>query len=80
MNRLRVKKVSKICNKLIQENAELFRLSQKTNEMIEELDEAQVYFEELNNKTKEVALLIKKINANPTKLQKIKKRQIVNAM
>lgn len=65
---MRVKKASKLCNKLIQENAELFRLSQKTNEMIQELDEAQFYFDELNMKTREVALLIKKINANPTKL------------
>lgn len=31
-------------------------------------------------KIREVGLLIKKINANPTKLQKIKKNLIVNAM
>ncbi len=45
--------------------------------MIQELDEAQFYYDELNMKTREVALLIKKINANPTKLQKIKKTLIV---
>ena len=33
-NKLKVKKASKVCNKLIKENSELFRLSSKTNEMI----------------------------------------------
>lgn len=36
--------------------------------MIQELDEAQFYYDELNMKIREVSSLIKKINANPTKL------------
>lgn len=48
--------------------------------MIQELDEAMFYFDEINLKLSEVSSLIKKINANPTKLQKIKRNIMVTAL
>lgn len=48
--------------------------------MSQELDEAELYYSDLRSKLIERAQLIKKIMANPTKLHKIKKNQIVNAI
>lgn len=73
MNKILVKKASKACNRLIKENSELFRLNYKINEMSQELDEADMYFNDLRSKIIERCTLIKKIMANPTKLHKIKK-------
>jgi hypothetical protein len=57
-NKLRVKRATILCNNLITENSELFRLSQKCNEMILEMDEAGLYFNELSYKIKEMAKMI----------------------
>lgn len=73
MNKILVKKATKACNRLIKENSELFRLNYKINEMSQELDEADMYFNDLKSKIIERCTLIKKIMANPTKLHKIKK-------
>lgn len=80
VNKLLVKRATKACNKLIKENSELFRLNYKISEMSQELDEAELYYSDLRSKLIERAQLLKKIMANPTKLHKIKKNQIVNAI
>jgi hypothetical protein len=36
--------------------------------MVQELVEAQFYFDELSNKIREVSVLIKKVKSNPTNL------------
>ena len=75
--KLRVKRATILCNKLIRENSELFRLEQKCYEMLSEMDEAGLYYNELDYKIKEMAKLIQIIQNNPSQLEKIKKTAMV---
>lgn len=80
VTKLLVKRASKACNRHIKENSELFRLKYKVEEMQQELDEAELYFSDITIRLAERSALIKKIMNNPTKLHKIKKNQLVNAI
>jgi hypothetical protein len=44
------------------------------------LDDAELYFSDISIQLAERSALIKKIMSNPTKLHKIKKNQLVNAI
>lgn len=54
----------------------MFRLSYRLNEMGQELDEMELYFNDIHTKILDRYALIKKIMENPMKLHKIKKNQI----
>lgn len=58
----------------------MFRLGYRLNEMGQELDEMELYFNDLNVKILDRYALIKKIMENPMKLHKIKKNQIQHAI
>ena len=79
-HKLLVKKATKACNMLIKENSELFRLGYRINDMAQELDEMELYFNEMREKMLDRCALIKKIVENPMKLHKIKKNQIQHAI
>jgi hypothetical protein len=78
--KLLVKKATKACNQLIKENSEMFRLNYRVNEMGAELDEMELYFNEMHHKILDRCALIRKIMDNPMKLHKIKKNQIQHAI
>ena len=75
-----VKRATKACNLLIKENSEMFRLGYRLNEMGQELDEMELYFNDLHVKVLDRCALIRKIIENPMKLHKIKKNQIQHAI
>ena len=60
-NKLRVKRAAILCNKMITGTSELFHLSQKCNEMIMEMDEATLYFNEIDKKLRDISTLIQSV-------------------
>jgi len=76
-SKLIVKRATKACNGLIMENSELFRLAQTTNEMMMEMDEAHLFYNDLHYKLKEMSRLIKVVEENPGQLQRMKKTAIL---
>jgi hypothetical protein len=75
-----VKRATKACNLLIKENSEMFRLGYRLNEMGQELDEMELYFNDLHAKVLDRCALIRKILENPLKIHKIKTNQIQHAI
>ena len=75
-HKIMVKRATKACNQLIKENSEMFRLGYRVNDMMQELDEMELFFTDMKDKILDRCTLIKKIMENPMKLHKIKKNQI----
>jgi uncharacterized protein involved in tolerance to divalent cations len=79
-HKLLVKRATKACNQLIKENSEMFRLGYRVNDMMQELDEMELFFKDMNEQIQDRCKLIKQIMENPMKLHKIKKNQIQHAI
>jgi uncharacterized protein involved in tolerance to divalent cations len=58
-HKLLVKRATKACNQLIKENSEMFRLGYRVNDMMQELDEMELFFKDMKEQIQDRCKLIK---------------------